>query len=124
MTAIIEIAEAFVATGDWHIRHRSADADGTTRSIYVMWQAIVDGRLKEREVRVSDHHLGITVYGEEQGQWLDADFVVTDFPEDTPATDFVVMARDMYTIEIAAQGYTPSMKEWDQMVADEIASYE
>lgn len=115
MADFTEIKKAFTEAG-WRLDHVSRDDDGTERSIYFERVKQMAPRYVTERVRVSDHRLGVTVYGEEQGKNLDADFCLEDYYDDTPASDFVVMAEDDDTREVGTRGITPSMEEW----ADEL----
>lgn len=114
-----DIRAAFVDAG-WTFDHVSADNDGTIRSVYFTRfnKPVRSAFDKPDRIRVSDHHLGCNAWGEAQGQNLTADFVLSDYDGDTPASDFAVMAEDDYTRAVAANGYTPSNDEW----ADELAA--
>lgn len=120
MTDFTDIKAAFIEAG-WTIDHVSADEDGTERSVYFTRFNCAGLRSafdKPDRVRVSDHHLGCTVWGEAQGQNLTADFVLSDYYDDTPASDFATMAEDDDTREVGARGITPSMDEWEDELAD------
>lgn len=111
MTDFTAIKEAFTTSG-WRLDHVSKDEDGTERSVYFERSKNGDVFGPKERVRISDHRLGVTVYGEDQGRNLDADFCLDDYYDDTPASDFVVMAEDADTREVGARGITPSMDEW------------
>src|SRR5690606_11138267 len=112
MTDFTAIKQAFQAAG-WTLDHVSKDEDGTERSVYFMRHKGGDVFAPVERVRISDHKLGVTIYGEEQGKNLDADFCLDDYYDDTPATDFVIMSEDDDTREVGARGLTPSMAEWE-----------
>src|SRR5690606_18532194 len=117
MPTFSEIKAVFAGTA-WTLDHESKDDDGTVRSVYFSRTLQVFPKRIEERIRISDHHLGCTVYGEPQGQNLNADFVLTDFDENTPAEDFVKLAENEDMITMAARGYTPSMPEWSDAVAE------
>lgn len=112
MTDFTAIKEAFIKAG-WALDHVSKDEDGSERSVYFIRHKGGDVFAPVERIRISDHHLGTTIYGQEQGQNLDANFVLDDYYDDTPAEDFVAMAADEDTREVGARGITPSMDEWE-----------
>lgn len=120
MTDFRKIKTAFADAG-WTLVHTSK-ANGRVSSVYFE-RARSNRAFDTDRIRVSDHHLGCTVHGEPQGGNLTADFVLSDFADDTPATDFPIMAEDDCTIEVAANGYTPSDPEWAAELAEERARW-
>lgn len=74
-TTPLIVGEAMVAQG-WTITHRSQSA-GCVQSIYV-----------ERDgstIRIADHFLGTTIYGEEQSGSADIDIVLQEWTTLTDA---------------------------------------
>lgn len=72
---------------------------------------------KEVHVRISDHALGSTVYGEDQGLWLALDIILSDFDDNVTAQDFIEIAnnRDVYH-EFGVLGIAPSTdpEDWSE----------
>lgn len=63
--------QRYLLDDGWKETHRSKHA-GKISSIYFAKR--ISG--KERTIRISDHELGYTVYGEQQGGHWDADIVI------------------------------------------------
>ena len=120
MTDFTAIKAAFAAAG-WTLDHVSAKNGEETSVYFTRFIGEFGVSRRQERVRVSDHALGVTVYGEEQGQNLDANFILSDYYDDTPASDFVVMAEDADTREVGARGVTPSMPEWADELAEVLA---
>lgn len=116
MTNFNDIKTAFIEAG-WTLDHVSKK-DGIETSLYFTRWDRSGSRWKEERVRISDHRLGVTIYGEEQGQNLDADFCLGDYFDDTPAQDFVIMAENEDHREVGARGITPSMDGWGEELAE------
>lgn len=113
MVSLSQAKTAFVQVG-WRLDHTSK-SEGRITSHYFARFETVSGTRKQVRVRVSDHHLGETVYGQPQGQNLDLDLVVSDFDAAATGADFVEIAsnRDAYA-DYGVTGIAPSTDpdEW------------
>jgi hypothetical protein len=72
MTTLIEFRNALTVAG-WAIRHQSKK-DGRITSAYLYRRD--DGLGEEREIRIADHALGSTAFGEKQGGRWAVDIIV------------------------------------------------
>lgn len=125
MTTFNEAKEAFLADG-WTLRHTSM-RDGKVSSLYFEKSktgALTADPRKMIQVRISDHFLGTTVYGEVQGAHLDFDFNLGDtIADDVPAKMLIEATKDDDIYEILNRGYSPSDLEWEDELAEIKASY-
>lgn len=117
MKPLVHYKSAFLKDG-WRLSHTSRNK-GKITSYYFEKQ--------RKRVRVSDHDLGVTVYGEPQGQNLTFNFVLGDEGpfDDNITGDHLIMAvnDDSGVIhECLARGYLPEDPEWDE-IFDEVSSW-
>jgi hypothetical protein len=112
MPSMIQIKNALLKDG-WKLDHTSK-ADGRVSSYYFRKAEVIDARVKQTIIRVSDHDLGCNQWGEQQGSNFDLDWNVNDYDDAVPVSEFVEMARHPAVAMELDAGYTPmdDPEEW------------
>lgn len=103
---LTETKSAFIKAG-YKLDHTSK-SDGKVSSYYF--------ERSGKKIRVSNHELGHTVYGERQGLWLDMDFNITDFDASLTPAELVdvVESGDDEKADLIMKGYSPRDAEWSE----------